>query len=132
MAETVVTTISMTAESWSTRTAQFTLNSPVSNQVSSSVVRGVPPKFTSKKVIQEKTIETSSKPEVMYMAGLSPIMRLPSPAMSAPIRGSNTIQASISASAVHHVDVFDRDRAAVAEIDHQDRQADRGFRGRHG
>src|SRR3954470_7484654 len=132
MAETVVTTTSMTAESWSTRTAQSALKSPVENQENSTVVRGVPPKFTSKKVIQDMIAQASSRPEVMYIAGLSPRRRLPSPAMSAPIRGSNTIQASISASAVHHVDVFDRDRAAVAEIDHQDRKTDRGFRGRHG
>ena len=31
--------------------------------------------------------------------------------------------------ALHQIDVFNRDRAAVAEIDHQDRQADRGLGG---
>src|SRR5664279_2389494 len=34
------------------------------------------------------------------------------------------------ASALHHIDVFNRDRTAVAEIDHQDGEPDRGFRGR--
>src|SRR6266404_5687651 len=35
----------------------------------------------------------------------------------------------IMRSALHQIDVFDRDRTAVAEVDHQDRQADRGFGG---
>src|SRR5256885_14420669 len=38
----------------------------------------------------------------------------------------------IMRSALHQVDVFDRDRAAVAVIDHQDREPDRGFGGRNG
>src|SRR4030095_8136408 len=36
------------------------------------------------------------------------------------------------ASALHHVDVLNRDRAAVAEVDHQDRETDRRLRRRHG
>src|SRR5262249_19622380 len=35
-------------------------------------------------------------------------------------------------SALHQVDVFDRDRAAVAEVDHEDGKPDSGFRGRDG
>ena len=33
-------------------------------------------------------------------------------------------------SALHQIDVFDRDRAAVAEIDDEDGKPDRGFRRR--
>src|SRR5262245_50756688 len=129
MAETVVTTISITAESWSTRTAKSALKSPTANQLKRTMSFGEPPKLVAKKVIQASTIETSIRPEVMYIAGLSPIWRLPRPAMSAPISGRMTIQTSIArpASAVHHVDVFNRDRTTVAEIDHQDGQTDRGL-----
>src|SRR5438093_1729360 len=35
-------------------------------------------------------------------------------------------------SALHEIDVLDRDRAAVAEIDHQDREPDGGLRRRDG
>src|SRR5215469_11471048 len=35
-------------------------------------------------------------------------------------------------SAFHHSDVLDPDRAAIAEIDDEDRQADRRLSGRHG
>src|SRR5439155_17411014 len=37
-----------------------------------------------------------------------------------------------SHSALHQIDVFDRDRAAVAIENHQDREPDRGLRGRDG
>src|SRR3546814_16738206 len=50
----------------------------------------------------------------------SPMKRPPKPAMSAPISGRKTIAAYIRPSALHHVDVGDRDRAAVAEVDDQD------------
>ena len=35
-------------------------------------------------------------------------------------------------SALHQIDVFDRDRAAVAEIDDEDGEPDRGLGGRDG
>src|SRR3954463_11039832 len=38
----------------------------------------------------------------------------------------------IMRSALHQIDVLNRDRAAVAEIDHQDGETDRGFSGRDG
>ena len=37
----------------------------------------------------------------------------------------------MASSALHRIDVFDRDRAAVAIVGHQDREADRGLRRRH-
>ena len=46
--------------------------------------------------------------------------------MIAPSSGRNTTAASI-ASALHHVDVFDRDGPAVSIIHDQDRKADGGF-----
>src|SRR3546814_16082445 len=57
----------------------------------------------------------------------SPMKRPPKPAMSAPISGRKTIAAYIRPSALHHVDVGDRDRAAVAEVDAQAGDTDRGL-----
>src|SRR5216684_1881284 len=51
------------------------------------------------------------------------------PARMAPSSGRKTIAWTICRSALHQIDVLNRDRAAVAEVDHQDRQADRSFRG---
>src|SRR6185437_7509003 len=53
------------------------------------------------------------------------------PASTAPISGRKTIAWIIDALALHQIDVFNRDRAAVAEIHHQYRQTDRGFRCGH-
>src|SRR5471030_1484676 len=53
------------------------------------------------------------------------------PARIAPNRGRKTM-AWYKRSALHHIDVFDRNRTAVAEIDHEDGKPDRRFRGRDG
>jgi hypothetical protein len=55
-----------------------------------------------------------------------------SPAISAPISGRKTMSLDHRASALHHVDVFDRDRAAVAEEDDEDGEADRRLGGGDG
>src|ERR1043166_5973299 len=53
--------------------------------------------------------------------------------MADAISGRKTIATSIAVgSALHHVDVFDGDGAAIAEIDDEDGKADGGFRRRHG
>src|SRR6478752_2826843 len=49
----------------------------------------------------------------------------------APSSGRKTIAWYICALALHQIDVFNRDRAAVAEIHHQYRQTDRRFRRGH-
>src|SRR5580692_1047509 len=49
------------------------------------------------------------------------------PARIAPISGRKTIAWIIDALALHQIDVFNRDRAAVAVIHHQHRKTDRGF-----
>src|SRR5579883_761782 len=53
------------------------------------------------------------------------------PARMAPSSGRKTIAWIIAGSALHQIDVFNRDRAAVAEIHHQDRKSDRGLGGRN-
>src|SRR5687768_12062753 len=51
-----------------------------------------------------------------------------SPAMIAPRSGRKTM-AEYKGSALHHVDVLNRDGAAVAVVDDKDGKADRRFRG---
>src|SRR6476620_3092981 len=53
------------------------------------------------------------------------------PASIAPISGRKTIAWIIDALALHQIDVFNRDRAAVAEVHHQHCQTDRRLRRRH-
>src|SRR5262245_41561287 len=50
--------------------------------------------------------------------------------MIAPISGRKTIAWYMPPSALHEIDVRNRDRAAVAEIDHEYRKPDGGFGGR--
>src|SRR5438034_10040902 len=54
-----------------------------------------------------------------------------SPAITAPISGRKTIAWIIGALALHQIDVFNRDGAAIAEIHHQHRKTDRRFRRSH-
>src|SRR5262245_16245121 len=62
-----------------------------------------------------------------------PMKRPNSPAMMQPSSGRKTIAAYIVVgSALHQVDVFDRDGAAVAEIDDENGEADGGFGRGHG
>src|SRR5512134_2820898 len=85
--------------------------------------------MTSTKAMTANRADNSMKLQVTHWAPRSPIMRPNRPAMMAPASGRNTRATSI-ASALHHIDVFNRDGAAIAEIDHQDRQADGGLRRR--
>src|SRR5580692_6665188 len=53
------------------------------------------------------------------------------PAMTAPSSGRKTMASYMLPLALHQIDVFDRDRAAVAEIGDQDGEADGRLRRRH-
>src|SRR5262249_25727854 len=90
------------------------------------------PKPTWAKPIQDSTIEANSSTVVTSSDGRAPIRRPNNPAMAEPSSGRKTIAWYIAPPALHQVHVFDRDRAAVAEIDHEDGKPDRGFGGRHG
>src|SRR6185503_1217673 len=72
----------------------------------------------------------STPPQVMSWDARSPKVRRPNnPTMAAASSGGNTAKASnMVRSALHCIDVFNRDRTTVAEIDHQDRQPDRRLR----
>src|SRR5262245_16346093 len=59
-----------------------------------------------------------------------PMKRPKRPAMMDPRRGNATISVYIfDRSALHQIDVLNRDGAAVAEVDDEDGEADRGFGG---
>src|SRR6476660_1098634 len=77
-------------------------------------------------------MEISRAAQVTTWAPRSPIWRQKSPAMPAATSGRKIITTSIALSALHHVDVFDGDGAAIAEIDDEDGEPDGGFRRRHG
>src|SRR3569833_1204078 len=72
----------------------------------------------------------SSTASPLGLRACAPKMEI-SPATIAPISGRNTIAWIIDALAFHQIDVFDRDRAAIAEVNHQYRKADRRLRRRH-
>src|SRR5258708_34885768 len=69
--------------------------------------------------------------QVMSCAPRSPIQRPKKPAMNAPSSGRETA-AIVTRSTLHQIDVFDRDGAAVAEIDDDDGEADRRLCRGHG
>src|SRR6185437_13736481 len=123
IAETMVTTSSMTALSVSRRSAQCTCSSPASIQVKRSTTPPRPPSATSEKMTMLSTAEMQSAPHVTSWAPRSPTARPPSPATTARV---------CTRSALHQVDVFDGDGAAVAEIDDEDGEADRRLGRRDG
>src|SRR4051812_9347117 len=70
---------------------------------------------------------------VISFAAKLPMKRLPSPATIAASKGRKTMSWTVTfGSALHLVDLVDRDRAAAAEVDDQDGEADRGFAGGDG
>ena len=116
----MVTTTSITAVSVSTRSAQSTWSTPEVIQLARTGAEKEPPLSpTRKKVIQEKKQEMKSSEVVTISLARSPIRRPSRPATRKPRRGRKTI-AEYMLSALHHIDVFDRDRAAVAEIGDDD------------
>ena len=75
--------------------------------------------------------------QVTIWAGRSPITRQNKPAMAAARSGSRTMSLMARSMArlplaLHRVDVFDLDGAAIAEIHHENRQTDRRLGRRHG
>src|ERR1700722_12184627 len=131
MADTTVTTATMTALSASKRSAHCTCRSPVSLQVKRSVVRACPRSATSTKRMTPNTAASPMPAQGMSCAPRSPIQRPKKPAMNAPSSGRK-MAAIVTRSALHQMDVFDRNGAAVAEIDDEDGEADRRLGRGHG
>src|SRR5688500_4300486 len=81
------------------------------------------PVMNPRKIGQLKAAEANSAPVVMSLAGMLPSRRLPRPATRAARSGRKTMSWTFI-SALHLVDIVDRDRAASTEIDDQDGEAD--------
>src|ERR1043166_8969918 len=130
----VVTTTSITAVSVSIRSAHSTCRSPDTMNGASTTRASWWPKPTCTKPIQESTIEANSSTVVTSSDGRAPITRPNRPAMALPSSGRKTIAWYMlgPCSALHQVHVFHRDRAAVAEVDDEDREPDRSLRGGNG
>src|SRR5579885_1054819 len=126
MAETTVTTATITALNVSKRSAQCTWRSPVSIQVKRSVVWAWPPSATSKNRMTPRIAAMPTPAQVTTCDPRSPIQRPKKPAMKAPTSGRK-MAATVTRLALHEVDVFDGDAAAVAEIDDEDGEADGGL-----
>src|SRR5215469_1267579 len=120
----------MTPLKVSSRSDHATSTPPATIQLANGTTRTSSAARISRNRKQPSTAESRRAPQVTSCAPRSPIARPKKPAMTAAISGRNTT-ATAKASALHHVDVFDPDRATVAEIDDEDREADRGFGRRH-
>ena len=78
-----------------------------------------------------RTAAARTAAPVVTTAGLSPMIAAEA-RDQAPSSGQKDDDGDPCPSALHHVDVFDRDRAAVAEEDDENGQADRGLAAAHG
>src|SRR5580704_9943709 len=83
------------------------------------------PKPTRTRAIHDSSMAANRKTVVTSSDGRGPMTRPNSPAIRQPSNGSRTIAWYMACSALHQVDVFDRDRAAVAVVSNQDRKPDR-------
>src|SRR5271167_3809076 len=113
----MVTTRIMTPLKVSSRIDQLTSTPPATIQLNNGMTCACGAARISRKTKIPSTADSSSAPR-------SPIARPKKPAMMAATSGRKTM-ASANPSAFHHVDVFDPDRAAVAEIDDEDGEPDR-------
>src|SRR5687767_10790272 len=121
----------MTAVSASTRSAQSKLSAPLSTHLNTgTTVVSASPATKSRKIGQLRNIDRKSAPVVSDFATTLPSIRLPKPATTAASKGPNTmirIWTGDKDLPLHPVDVVDRDGAAAAEVDNQDREPDRCF-----
>src|SRR5215469_463148 len=129
--ETMVTTRIITPDSVSSRSDQATSTPPPEIQVAIVSTWGADWPMIRWKTMMPKIADRISAPQVTTCDPRSPITRPKNPAIAAARSGRKTTRAA-TGSAFHHTDVLDPDRAAIAEIDDEDRQADRRLSGRHG
>src|SRR5437764_15300668 len=88
------------------------------------------PKPTRHSAIHDSSMAANRKSVVTSSDGRGPMTRPNSPAIRQPSSGSRTIAWYMSA--LHQIDVFDGDRAAVAIVRNQKRKADRRLGSCHG
>src|SRR5450631_4442563 len=123
----------MTTVSVSTRNAQATASWPEVSQLATGMTSACSswPNPTMKKAIHERNAQTPSGIVVTSSELRAPICRPNRPATRKPSSGRKTIRSYMLVSTLQRVDVFNRDRAAIAVVGHQDRQADRRLGRRH-
>src|SRR5437764_11084119 len=131
IAETMVTATIITPDSVSSRSDHWTSTPPAAIQVTNGTICACSCARISRNSGMPRIADSTSAPQVTSWAPRSPIVRPKKPAIKAASSGRKTT-ATAKGSAPHHPDVLDLDRAAVAEIDDQDRQADRRLGRRHG
>src|SRR6202022_4326916 len=120
----------MTPLNVGSRSDQLTSTPPATIQVASGITRTSSAARMSRNRKRPSTADSKRAPQVTSCAPRSPITRPKKPAITAAISGRKTT-ATAKESALHHVDVLDRDCAAIAEIDDKDGQTDRRLRGRN-
>src|SRR5229473_2532958 len=125
----MVTTRIITPLNVSSLSDQVTSTPPATIQVASGMTRGPSLARMSRKRRIPSTADSKRAPQVTICAPRSPIIRPKKPAIKAPMSGRNTT-ATAKKSAFHHVDVLNRDRTAVAEVDDEDGKANRRLRRR--
>src|SRR6516164_4133031 len=125
----MVTTRIMTPLSVSSRNDHVTSTPPAMTQLASGITRGPSLARMSRNSGIPSAAASKRAPQVTSCAPRSPITRPKKPAMTAARRGRKTT-ATAKQSAFHHVDVLDRDRASLTEVDDEDRKTDRCFRRR--
>src|SRR5438094_5819868 len=123
----MVTTRIITPLSVSSRSDHVTSTPPATIQLASGITREPSLARMSRNRKMPSTADSKRAPQVTSCAPRSPITRPKKPAIIAAISGRKTT-ATAKESALHHVDVLDRDCAAVAEVDDEDRETDRSLR----
>src|SRR5712671_6152701 len=127
----MVTATIMTPDRVSSRNDHWTSTPPATIQVANGTIWACSCARISRNSGMPRIADRTIPPQVTISAPRSPITRPKKPAMKAARSGRKTT-ATAKGSAPHHPDVLDLDRAAVAEIDDQDREADRRLGRRHG
>src|SRR5215472_10212463 len=120
----MVTTRIITPLSVSSLNDQVTSTPPATIQLTSGITCGSALARISRKRSTPSTADSKRAPHVTSCAPRSPITRPKKPAITAATRGRKTTAAA-KRSTLHHIDVFDRDRAAIAEIDDENGETDR-------
>src|SRR6516165_622360 len=116
----------MTPLNVSRRSDHATSTPPATIQLNSGMTRTSSLARMSRNKKIPSTAASKSAPQVISCEPRSPIARPKKPTIIAATSGRKTT-ATAKASAFHHVDVFDANGAAVAEIDDENGEADCGF-----
>src|SRR5579862_528982 len=128
-----LTTHSITAVSVSSLIAHSTRSGPVSMKRIRSIVAVWCCSATWSNTTIDSTAAAETARHVTSWAKRSPSARPRNPARKAAISGRKTMApATYAMSALHQMDVFHRDRAAVAEVHHENGKPDRRLGRRHG